>query len=245
MTAAGTSPFIDSVLALEPKLAAFDCDGTLWDADSGMGFFYWLLDHRLVDARTEAWARPRYQEYLDGRVDEKTMCGEMVQICRGMRVETIQQAALEFFHAQVEPRIFPEMLRLTNLLRERGCELWAVSSSSQWLIEVEAAPFGFAPDHALAAAVEVKNGEVKNGEVKNGEVANGVATDRLTRVPTGPDKAVALKQHVHGSIELAFGNSIHDLAMLELATHPFVIAPNPDLAELARRRGWPIHHPSL
>ena len=224
------SQFIDSILALEPKVAAFDCDGTLWDADSGMGFFYWLLDHHLVDAAAEAWARPRYQEYLEGRVDEKTMCGEMVQICRGLRVDAIKQTALEFFRAKVEARIFPEMLRLTNLLHERGCELWAVSSSDQWLVEVEAAPFGFVPDHVLAAAVELRE---------------DIASDRLLRVPTGPDKAAALMQCVQRPLDVAFGNSIHDLAMMEMATHPFAVAPNPDLAELAHRRGWPIHHPSL
>jgi len=229
MTAGERSPFIDSVLALEPKHAAFDCDGTLWDADSGMQFFYWLFDRRLVDPKTEAWARPRYQEYLDGRVGEKTMCGEMVQICRGMRVEALKAAGREFFHAQIESHIFPEMLRLTNLLRDSGCELWAVSSSNQWLIEVEAAPFGFLPERVLAATTAVED---------------GVVTGRLTSVPTGLDKATALKQHLHRPIDLAFGNSIHDLAMLELATHPFVIAPNPDLAGLARQRGWPIHHPA-
>jgi len=229
MTAGERSPFIDAVLALEAKVAAFDCDGTLWDADSGMQFFYWLLDHRLVDATTEAWARPRYQEYLDGRVDEATMCGEMVQICRGMTVTALKAASLEFFHARVESRIFPEMLTLTNLLRDSGCELWAVSSSNQWLIEVEAAPFGFIPERTLAATTEVEG---------------GVVTDRLTRVPSGPSKAVALKQHVHQPLDLAFGNSIHDLAMLELAAHPFVVAPNPDLAEVARQRGWPIHQPT-
>jgi HAD superfamily phosphoserine phosphatase-like hydrolase len=227
---AEASQFIDSILALEPKVAAFDCDGTLWDVDSGMEFFYWLLDHHLVDAATEVWARPRYQDYLEGRVDEKTMCGEMVQICRGVRVEAIKQAGFKFFHEKVEARIFPEMLRLTNHLRERGCELWAVSSSNQWLIEVEAARFGFVPDHVLAVAVEVEE---------------GVATDRLLRIPTGPDKATALKQHVQRPLDLALGNSIHDLAMLELAAHPFAVAPNPDLAELARRRGWPILRPSL
>ncbi|MDP9269280.1 MAG: HAD-IB family phosphatase [Acidobacteriota bacterium] len=224
------SLFIDSILALAPKTAAFDCDGTLWDADSGMEFFYWLLDHGLVDAATDAWARPRYQDYLAGRVDEQTMCGEMVQICRGMRMEVVTDAARAFFREKVEARIFPEMLQLTSRLRELGCELWAVSSSNQWLIEVEAAPFGFAADHVLAAATEVED---------------GLITGRLLRVPTGPGKATALKEHAQRPVELAFGNSIHDLAMLESATHPFVIAHNPDLAELARMRGWPIYHPTL
>ena len=96
---AGSQQFIESVLALSPRSAAFDCDGTLWDADSGMEFFYWILDQGLVNARTEAWARPRYQEYLAGQVDERTMCGEMVQMCRGLRVETISEAARHFFVA--------------------------------------------------------------------------------------------------------------------------------------------------
>src|SRR5207237_9514281 len=132
---------------------------------------------------------------------EKTMCGEMTQLCAGMRVADIAEAARAFFLAQVESRIFPEMLELTNRLRESGCELWAVSSSNQWLIELEAAPFGFPPHHVFAAAVEE---------------GLGVATGRLIRVPTGPDKATVLQANVHAPVELSFGNSIHDLAMLEL-----------------------------
>lgn len=223
--------FIASVLAFTPRSAAFDCDGTLWGADSGMEFFYWLLDHHLIDAKTEAWARPRYQEYLAGRVDEKTMCGEMVQICGGMRTAAIREASSAFFREKVEARIFPEMLELTNRLREARCELWAVSSSNQWLIEIEAAPFGFAKHHVLAAAAEENKGFV---------------ADRLIRVPTGPDKAAALRAHSHRPVELAFGNSMHDLAMLEVATaHAFAINPSLDLEQIARQRRWTVYHPVL
>lgn len=220
--------FIDSVLALAPRVAAFDCDGTLWGADSGMEFFYWLLDHHLVDAGTEAWARPRYAEYLAGRVEEKTMCGEMVQLCSGMHLEAIREAATIFFREKTKDLIFPEMLELTNRLREQGCELWAVSSSNQWLIEVEAAPFGFAATHVLSAMVAVED---------------GVATDVLVRVPSGPNKAAILAEYVPQPINLAFGNSIHDLAMLELAHRAFAIGPNPGLEAIARKRGWTIYHP--
>jgi phosphoserine phosphatase len=222
--------FIESILKLAPKSAAFDCDGTIWDADSGMQFFYWILDQHLVDAKTEAWARPRYQEYLAGRVDEETMCGEMVQICRGVRVGTIRQVAKQFFDAKVRSRIFPEMMELTNRLREQGCELWAVSSSNQWLIEIEAAPFGFLPDHVFAAQVAEEK---------------GVATDRLLRVPTGPSKASVLKENVPSGIEFAFGNSIHDAAMLASASkRAFAINPNEDLEFIARARGWTVYYPA-
>lgn len=222
-------PLLDSVLALRPRVAAFDCDGTLWDADSGMEFFYWIIAQGLVDKNTAARALPRYDQYRAGRVDEKTMCGEMVQICRGMRVAAIRDAARVFFRDNIEALIFPEMLALTNALRDSGCELWAVSSSNQWLIEAEAEPFGVPPSRVLAAAVAEEN---------------GFATDRLLRVPTGPEKASILRGCLRAALDAAFGNSIHDLAMLEMAAHPFAISPNPDLEKAARARKWPVHHPA-
>jgi len=229
MTQPTSQQFIESVLALRPRVAAFDCDGTLWDADSGMEFFYWIIERGMIDRDISAWALPRYGDYKAGRVDEKTMCGEMVQVCRGLSVKAIREAAGVFFREKVEPLIFPEMLALTRALRDQGCQLWAVSSSNQWLLETESAPFGFSASHVFAAAVAEEN---------------GVATDRLLRVPTGPDKATVLREHVHAAIDAAFGNSVHDIQMLELASRAFAVSPNPGLEPIARRRGWTVYHPA-
>ncbi len=38
-----TEAFLDSILRLEPRVAAFDCDGTLWSGDLGERFFDWEL----------------------------------------------------------------------------------------------------------------------------------------------------------------------------------------------------------
>lgn len=222
------TPFLDLVLALEPRVAAFDCDGTLWDGDSGMEFFYFIIEQKLVPGEVAAWALPRYDDYRAFKVDEKTMCGEMVQICRGLEERAIVAAAETFFRERIEPRLFPEMRELTLALRAAGCELWAVSSSNQWLIEVETRPFGFPRERVFAAAVEVDDGR---------------ASDRLIRVPTGPHKAEVLEERVGRPIDVAFGNSIHDLAMLEHARRAFAINPNPDLERIAAARGWPIHRP--
>jgi phosphoserine phosphatase len=221
--------FVDSILALRPRVAAFDCDGTLWDADSGMEFFYWIVERGLVDKQTAAWALPRYDDYKAGKVDEKTMCGEMVQICRGLRVADIREAAQTYFHQKVEPVIFPEMLALTRALRDQGCHLWAVSSSNQWLIETEAATFGFSASHVLASAAAEEG---------------AIATEQLLRVPTGADKATVLLEHLRVPLDAAFGNSVHDVGMLELAARAFAINPNPDLETIARERRWPVFHPA-
>ena len=75
------------------------------------------------------------------------------------------------------------------------------------------------------------------------QVEQGIITDRLVRVPTGEGKSRALREVVQGGLDAAFGNSRWDVAMLEIARHPFAINPNPDLEEVARGREWTIYFP--
>jgi len=55
--------FVQSVLDLEPRLAVFDCDGTLWAGDAGEAFFYWAMEHGLMAKDVAAWAVYRYRDY--------------------------------------------------------------------------------------------------------------------------------------------------------------------------------------
>jgi phosphoserine phosphatase len=113
--------FADSVLALRPRVAAFDCDGTLWSGDSGADFFYWEVARGLISPDVAQWATARYKDYKAGNVGEDTMCGEMVTINAGSSLHQLQEAAEEFFSSVVEARIFPEMLRLTRELETGWC----------------------------------------------------------------------------------------------------------------------------
>ncbi|HET9181618.1 MAG TPA: haloacid dehalogenase-like hydrolase [Candidatus Angelobacter sp.] len=221
--------FLDSVLALSPKIAVFDCDGTLWSGDSGADFFYWEVKRGLLPARTAEWALARYGDYKRGNVGEQTMCGEMVTIHDRIPESRLQDAAVDFFAEVVESRIFPEMLQLTRELRESGCELWAVSSTNLWVVREGVRRFGIPAENVLAACVHIEE---------------GLATDRLHRVPSGPAKAEALNQVLARRADLCFGNSIHDLAMLEIAKRQFVINPNPDLEKIAQARGWQVYWPT-
>lgn len=221
--------FVNSVLALDAKLAVFDCDGTLWTGDSGADFFYWELERKLIPARVAEWAVPRYEDYKAGNVDEETMCGEMVTFNAGLRERELEEHAEEFFAGVVEQRIFPEMLRLTHQLAAAGCELWAVSSTNMWAVRAGVRRFGIRPENVLAAEVYIEN---------------GLATDRLVRVPSGPAKAKAIREVVRRPVNACFGNSIHDLAMLEIAEKAFAVNPNPDLDSIAQDKGWAIYWPT-
>ena len=214
---------------MKPTIAVFDCDGTLWSGDAGADFFYWEIERGIVSREAGEWARWRYEEYKAGRVGEEEICGEMVTINRGVSNQELYRVAAEFFDELVSHRIFPELQQLTHRLAEQGCELWAVSSTNNWVVEVSAERFGIPRERVLAACVQIED---------------GLATDRLIRVPTDELKAVAIRDVIGKPMQAVFGNSIHDQAMLELSKWPFVVNPNPDLEQIARQRGWPVYCPA-
>jgi HAD superfamily phosphoserine phosphatase-like hydrolase len=220
--------FIESVLTLKPKVATFDCDGTLWSGDAGEGFFKWELKEAWLPEEISRWIQSRYADYKAGKVAEEVMCGEMVTIHRGMREEVVQQACDVYFAREIAPTIFPEMLALVQRLREAGCEVWAVSSSSHWVIRSGMRSFGVPNDRILAAEAAVEN---------------GIVEDRLIRVPSGRGKPEAIRSVFKSAPDCAFGNAIWDREMLAMAQHAFVINPNPDLKEVAIAENWTIYQP--
>ena len=220
--------FLESVLQLKPKVAAFDCDGTLWSGDAGEGFFDWEMKQGIVPADVGDAMRARYLEYKAGRVSEDEMCGEMVTMHRGMTETAMMEAAAEFMEHAFPGHIFPEMQELVTRLRENGCDVWAVSSSNEWVIRAGMKPFGIAEDHILATKVQLEY---------------GVITDRLACIPSGPGKPKVLREVVKKSIDAAFGNSRWDAEMLAMAKHAFAVNPNPDLESAARERNWTIYFP--
>ena len=216
------------VLDSVPKVAIFDCDGTLWGGDSGNGFMVWTIDQGLVSRSTSDWMDTRYRAYLAGSVSELQICGDMVQMYAGLHEQELRSAAARYFNEFVRPRIFAEVASLVSTLREANVELWAVSSTNKWVISEGVRQFGIPLDHVLAAEVKVEN---------------EIITSELVDVPTGPAKATALRRIGLPRPDAVFGNSLHDLAMLELAAHPFPINPSLGLLEECAKRGWGYFRP--
>jgi HAD superfamily phosphoserine phosphatase-like hydrolase len=220
--------FLDSVLRLKPRVAAFDCDGTLWSGDVGEGFFDWELKQGIVSEAIAKSMRARYAEYKAGKVSEDDMCGEMVTMHRGMPESALSRATSDYFEHSFPGHIFAEMRELVERLQQDGCDVWAVSSSNEWLIRAGMKHFGIPDDRILAASVEIED---------------GIITDRIVRLPSGPGKPRALRDVAAKDIDAAFGNSRWDTEMLAMAKYAFAVNPNPDLGATARQRNWTIYFP--
>ena len=217
------------VLELNPQVAVFDCDGTLWDGDSGLGFMTWSMEQGLVSRSTSDWIDTRHRAYRAGAISEVQICGEMVQIYAGLRETELREAASRYVSEFVLPRIFPEIDRLVRALRGAGAELWVVSSTNKWVITEGVRAFEIPETRVLAAEAAVVDGTI---------------TSTLVDVPTDDGKASALKRVGLSRPAAVFGNSIHDLPMLELAENAFPINPSPALREAATRRGWGWFRPA-
>src|SRR5580658_5890412 len=210
------------VLAANPRVAVFDCDGTLWSGDAGYGFMAWSLEQGLVSRSTNDWIDSRYRAYRNGEVSEVAMCGEMVQLYAGLRENELEAAAARYVDEFVRLRVFAEMAALVKKMRHIGVEIWAVSSTNRWVITEGLRDFGIPRERILAAEVRVKD---------------GIITDDIVDVPTDEAKAAALKRVGIPRPDAVFGNSIHDLAMLEMARRPFPVNPSPALLEAAAKKG--------
>ena len=224
-----TSEFHSAVYSLSPSVVVFDCDGTLWSGDAGTGFMKWTIETGLVSREATDWIDARYRGYMKGEVSEVAICGEMVQMYQRLREDELRRAAKNFFASQIEPNIFAEMKELVDELRGKGVDIWAVSSTNNWVIEEGMKRFGIPAERVLAARVQVKD---------------GVVTDTILDVPTDEGKVASLKRAGVMAPDAVFGNSVHDAAMLSIARRAFPVNPSPALSERSAQEGWPVYYPA-
>jgi phosphoserine phosphatase len=212
-----------------PKVAVFDCDGTIWGGDAGYGFMIWSIEQGLVSRTASDWIDTRHRAYMAGKVSELEICGEMTQVYAGLREQELRAAAAEFVKHHVQHRVFAEIAWLIDRLRTRGVTLWAVSSTNKWVIAEGVRQFGIPEERVLAAEVRVES---------------GLLTADLIDVPTDEGKANTLRRVGLERPDAVFGNSIHDLAMLEIARKAFPVNPSPALLAAAKKHGWGYFRPA-
>jgi phosphoserine phosphatase len=224
-----TAEFHAAVHALSPRVAVFDCDGTLWSGDAGSGFMRWTIDQGLLSQDAIARLDQRYKGYLAGQVSELAICGEMVQVYQGLRESDMRAAAAEFFSTRIERNIFPAMLTLIRQLQAAGTEIWAVSSTCDWVIDEGVRRFDIPAKRVLAARVAI---------------ANGLVTNTILDVPTDEGKVTALARVGLTAPDAVFGNSVHDAHMLAIARRAFPVNPSPALLQRSASEGWPVYYPA-
>jgi phosphoserine phosphatase len=208
-----------------PGLAAFDADGTLWDGDLGEAVLLDLIAaRRLRDPPPDPWAN--YLALFErGPAEAFAYAGRLMA---GLSEGEVRDTSARVFAAEFAARVFPETRWLLETLVARGWDVYIVSASNRWSIEVAAEALGLRRDRVVALDLETEDGTL---------------TDRVCLpVPTLEGKPTLLRMRTGRNPDLAFGNSALDIPLLLSAAVPVAVGllsggPNPFLVQAAQR-GW-------
>ncbi len=215
------------------RLALFDLDHTLIPLDS---------DYQWADylARTGRAGDPEQARRTNDELMERYNAGDL----------TAEQAAqfmlgllaphspydLAHWHEQfmaevIRPAILPSAISLVQKHLEDGDLCAVVTATNSFVTAPIARAFGIA--HLIATTPAFERGRY---------------TGRIEGVPSFREGKIVRVQQWLASMDLAledferttfYSDSVNDVPLLEVVSHPVAVNPSQGLQEIARTRGWP------
>jgi putative phosphoserine phosphatase/1-acylglycerol-3-phosphate O-acyltransferase len=213
-----------------PKVAAvFDFDGTLIDGYSASA----LYSHRFRNFEIGPQELVRTVRTMMGPTMTERQFGELVEGGLGAWVGHADSDVLELgerlFAQEVAGQLFHDAWRLVKAHQRAGHTVVIATSATRMQVAPLARELGV--EHLLCTELETDNGLV------TGRIAG--------RPPWGPGKIAAVSRFLAehdidatGSHAYADGNE--DVPLLEAVGYPHPVNPRPELAEVAKTRGWPV-----
>ena len=165
-----------------------------------------------------------------GRIEFEGLINKATEVLRGRPLSDLQQIGERLFAEKIEKRIYPEMRDLVNAHMERGHTV--VLSSSALTIQVEPVARFLGIPYTLSNRFDVDINGVLTGKV-------------LNPILWGPGKANAVQKFAaDNDIDLKksyfYADGDEDVALMHLVGNPRPTNPGDKMAEIARKRGWPI-----
>lgn len=212
--------FLNSTIVIkERKVAAFDCDGTLF----GQVPFY------LADEALYMYAKEKYQGRNDKVSKEKMeivkkMVPEdntsvpyvrnRVNFFAGITTSELLRIGNECFHEKYPAKFYPEMRQLLANLKEYGFEVWVISASPELLYQQFVHEQTGIPVERILGVKSV---------IKNDIVTNEI----ILPVPQDQGKADVIQTIIKTHPLIVGGNSRGDIEMLNESAGLKIVV-NPD-----------------
>jgi phosphoserine phosphatase len=181
------------------KVVVFDADGTLWQGDLGERHLLDVGESGLVSP--EAGSHSAHQRYMDACAQDVERGYRLgTQLLEGLEEAQVYESCERTWNAY-KPLLFSYVRPTFSLLQELGAEIWVVSASHRWVIEVAIRDLGVPSDQIIAGDLDVVGGCLTSCVVEP--------------FPNGEGKAHAISERIQIAPRMAFGNSRHDSPMLK------------------------------
>ncbi|MBI3773014.1 MAG: HAD family hydrolase [Gammaproteobacteria bacterium] len=212
------------------NLAIFDLDNTLLNGDSDYLWGQYLVNAGLVDGTYYARENQRfYDEYRRGVLDIQEFLRFALRPLATHPLPLLLDLRQRFMQEVIEPIILPAARTLLKTHRDQGHTLLIITATNRFVTE------------PIAEALAVDDLIATDPEFVHGRYTGNVAGTPSFR----EGKAKRLEQWLQqNGANLAsswfYSDSLNDLPLLELATHPVAVDPDETLAQHAAIKGWPI-----
>lgn len=212
------------------KIAIFDINECLVDGFFITDFADYLAFRGHFDKACSGAIKAAWMQYKKGEMDygkaadlviekfAEGLNGQNVKLIRRLFEEFVEEGRLPLFN--YSRRLFNLVRSYCKTLAITKCPLFAGAMRSIF-------PFDFILDTRLGVKDDVYTGKIVQSLSGKGK------------------KEAALKEWLRktgASLKgsLGFGDSHHDLAFLNLVSHPFVLNPGKEMRSIAKKKKWPV-----
>ena len=222
-------------------VAFFDLDGPLRDGTL-LEWYSFLrnkeiissADWILMEKEIAAFFKKKRKSVAQSAIDAMNIYARALE---GRTVSEIKLLAREFVNAPGFAKIRSYALELVSLMRANKCKTNLITGQPVELAEAFAGKLGI--DAAIGTVLETDRGKYTGKVLVNNSV--GMNKEKALRELVGKYSKLMAKAFTFKSF--AFGDTLHDMPMLERVTHPIALNPNEDLARWALSSGWHVCGP--
>ncbi len=213
------------------KLALFDLDNTLLSGDSDFEWAQFLIEKQVLDREVyEARNQEFFEAYKAGTLDiHEFLDFQLKPLSRHSRKE-LDEWHSEFMEHKVLPMISQKARDLVDSHNDDARVIvTATNSFVTWPIARE-----FGVENLIATEPEEVDGEF-TGRVDGTPAFREGKVERLTEWLEEHD----LKWEMFDETWF-YSDSLNDLPLLEIVSHPVAVDPDQTLKEHALRKGWEL-----
>ncbi|MCV2358813.1 HAD-IB family hydrolase [Paucibacter sp. TC2R-5] len=216
------------------NLTLFDLDGTLIPSDSDHAFGAFMVD--IGWANGEQWRERNdefYAQYQDGRLDLAEYIEFATSVWRSRPLQEAQAARERFMVEVMAPMLQPQARALVRRHADAGDLIAIVTATNEFVTAPIAAAFGV--EHLIAVQLQRGADGAYTGAIE------GVPSYQAGKIERVQSWLLSLGRQWQDFERITFySDSVNDLPLLDLVSHPVATNPTPALADIATARAWPI-----
>ncbi|HUP30660.1 MAG TPA: HAD family hydrolase [Usitatibacter sp.] len=215
---------------MKKQLALFDLDNTLLVGDSDYAWAQHLIEAGVLDA-DEYDARNDwfYERYKDGTLDIHAFLDFQLAPLSHHPREQLDAWHADFMAKRVRPIIAPRAAEIVS--RHRDALTAIVTATNRFITAPIARELGV--EHLIATDIEEVEGRF-TGKPR------GKPNFREGKIDGVNGWLAARGERLEDFESWFYSDSLNDLPLLELVTHPVAVDPDPTLLAHAQRQGWEV-----